>query len=71
MDKVTKKIEIYDKDHIYMDGCQYISLSKMNEKRKSLYEDIVILDEKVKELEEENKSLKILLKDKLNKELGD
>lgn len=69
MNKVTKEINIYDSDCIGIDGKQYVSYSKLCEKRKAYNDEIILLDERIKELEEENTALKFLLKDKLKQEL--
>lgn len=69
MEKVTKEIKICDENHIFIEGEQYISLKKVCDIKSRFLDEMENLDDLNKALTEENKSLKILLKDKLNQEI--
>lgn len=68
MNKVIKEVEVYDSDHIFMDGRQYVSFSKMCKNREKYNNELMWMDEKIIQLESENNALKVLLKEKLVKE---
>lgn len=56
------EIKVVDKDHIWYEGKQYISLRRFNELKFTEHQEIEILAYKVEELTTENNSLKNLLK---------
>lgn len=68
MSKVKTEVEVIDKDHIYVEGKQYVSLQRMSEIKRGQMEEMDMLSTKVDELTQENTAYKILLKDKLFKE---
>ena len=65
----NKKVE-YSSDgmHCWIDGEQWIAFSRFMEIRGSAAKEMELYFNKVKELEEENKALKVLLRDKLKLE---
>lgn len=66
MSKVKNmNVVITDKDHIYINDRPFISLKKFVEARKEVAEEMNIVVDKNKELTEENKALKVLLKNQL------
>ena len=67
MPDVTKKVNFMDDgQHCWIDGRQWISLERLYEIRSDNAKEIGLLIKSVEELTEENKALKVLLKDKLN-----
>ncbi len=67
MEKIKTEVEIIDKDHIYVEGKQYVSLSRMSKIKSEQMEEMNMLSVKVEELTQENNAYRILLKDKLIK----
>lgn len=66
MADVIKKVNFMDDgDHCWIDGKQWISLNRLFEIKSDNAKEMGNLINKVEELTEENKALKILLKDKL------
>ena len=66
MADVTKKVNFMDDgQHCWIDGRQWISLERLYEIRSDNAKEMELLIKKVEELTEENKALKVLLKDKL------
>ena len=61
MEKVDKKIEIYDNDHIYMDGKQYISLQRFSKLKTDQLNEIDILEAEIERLQKENEAYKVIL----------
>lgn len=60
--KKTTTIEIVDKDHIWVDGNQFISLNRFYENKKEVADEMLLLNNKVKELTEKVEALKVLVK---------
>lgn len=60
------RIEIVDEDHIWVNNKQYISLKRFGDARKEVAKEMKLVDEKIKELAEENEALKLLLKNQLS-----
>ena len=60
--KKTTTIEIVDKDHIWVDGNQFISLNRFYENKKGVADEMLLLNNKVKELTEKVEALKVLVK---------
>ena len=60
------KVVIMDEDHILIGGDQFISFKRFTEVKKSTLDEMKILNDKNKELTEENEALKVLLKNQLN-----
>lgn len=60
----TMQIEIFNDDHIWVGGRQYVSLKRFAEARKDAAEEMQMLIDRNNELTEENEALKILLKSK-------
>lgn len=61
MEKKATTIEIYDKDHIWFEHRQFVSLERFMEVKKEMIDEAKCLMDKVKKLEEQNKALKTLL----------
>ena len=57
-----------DKLHCWINGCQWVSITRVVQIRKDCNKEIALLSKEVKRLTSENEAYKILLKDKLNKE---
>lgn len=64
----TDELQVADKDHIWYNGRQYISLQRLNEIENKQLQEMKMLTEKVEELTEENKSFECLLKSRLKEE---
>ena len=60
------KVEIIDKDHVFFNDQQFVSLKRFADAKRDMAEEVKLLADKNKELAEENEALKILLKDQLN-----
>lgn len=60
------KVEIVDEDHIWVNNKQYISLKRFGDAIKEVAKEMKLVDEKIKELAEENEALKLLLKNQLS-----
>lgn len=60
--KKTATIEIADEDHIWVDGNQFISLNRFYENRKEVADEMLLLNNKVKELTKKVEALKVLVK---------
>lgn len=57
-----------EKSHCWINGDQWISLSRMFQIRADYDREMSVLAKEVKRLTAENEAYKILLKDRLNKE---
>lgn len=57
-----------DKLHCWINGCQWVSITRVVQIRKECNKETALLSKEVKRLTSENEAYKILLKDKLNKE---
>lgn len=57
-----------DKLHCWINGCQWVSITRVVQIRKDCNKETALLSKEVKRLTSENEAYKILLKDKLNKE---
>ena len=66
MAEELKKITYSDPDHLWVDGNQFISLKRFTEVRKDSAKELNLLQKEVKKLTEENKALRVLLKDVLD-----
>lgn len=68
----TKRLETVDYDdnklHCWINGCQWISITRVIQIRENCNKETALLSKEVKRLTAENEAYKILLKDKLNKE---
>lgn len=64
----TDELQIVDKDHIWYNGKQYISLQRLNEIENRQLQETKLLTEKVEKLTEENKSFECLLKSRLEED---
>lgn len=62
----TMQVEIFNEDHIWVGGHQYVSLKRFAEARKDAAEEMQMLIDRNNELMEENESLKVLLKQRLD-----
>ena len=60
----TMQVEIFNDDHIWIGGRQYVSLKRFAEARKDAAEEMQMMIDRNNELTEENEALKILLKSK-------
>lgn len=60
--KKTTSIEIVDEDHIWVDGTQFISLKRFYENRKDVADEMILLNNRVKELAEKVNALNTLIK---------
>lgn len=60
--KKTATVEIIDKDHIYVDGNQFISLKRFYENKKEVADEVLLLNNKVEELTKKVEALKVLVK---------
>ena len=62
-----KNVKVYfaDEDHIWINGNQFVSLKRFAQVRKDIAIEMNLLNDKNKELSEENEALKILLKNQL------
>lgn len=58
------QVEIFNEDHIWIGGRQYVSLKRFAEARRDAAEEMQMLIDRNNELTEENEALKILLKSK-------
>lgn len=61
------KVEFVDEDHIWVNNRQFISLKRFGEAKIDAVNEIKLLNDKNKELAEENEALKVLLKNQLDK----
>jgi hypothetical protein len=61
----TMQVEIFNDDHIWVGGRQYVSLKRFAEARKDAAEEMQMLIDRNDELMKENESLKVLLKERL------
>lgn len=70
MSEKTKLTVEFDKskEHAWIDGHQYVSLDRFLEVKRDSVIETRLLNDRMKELLEENEAYKVLLKDKLNKE---
>ena len=68
MTETTKKIRISDADHIFIDGKQYVALSRFGELTQKINIELMLLQTEVETLSTENKALRVLLKEQLEKE---
>ena len=66
MAEELKKVNYSDPDHIWVDGNQFVSLKRFCEVKKDSAKETNLLQKEVKKLTEENKALRVLLKDTLN-----
>lgn len=57
-----------DKLHCWINGCQWVSITRVIKIREECNKETALLSKEVKRLTSENEAYKILLKDKLNKE---
>ena len=57
-----------DKLHCWINGCLWVSITRVVQIRKDCNKETALLSKEVKRLTSENEAYKILLKDKLNKE---
>ena len=64
----TMKVEFMDEDHVFIDNKQFISLKRFSEAGMERDKKLMFIVDKNNELAEENKALKVLLKDKLNED---
>lgn len=62
------ELQVVDKDHIWYNGKQYISLQRLNEIENRQLQETKLLTEKVEKLTEENKSFECLLKSRLEED---
>ena len=62
-----EKIRVIDDNHIYYEGRQFVSLQRFYELKNSELQEMKLLNERVEELTEENKSFETLLKTRLLK----
>lgn len=60
------KVEIVDEDHIFVNNKQFVSLKRFSDAKKDMANEVKLLNDKNKELAEENEALEILLKNRLN-----
>lgn len=60
--KKTVTVEIVDEDHVWVDGKQFISLNRFYENKKEVADEMLLLNNKVKELTEKVEALKVLVK---------
>lgn len=60
--KKTITIEIVDENHIWVEGHQFISLNRFCENRKEVADEMLLLNNKVKELTEKVEAIKVLVK---------
>ena len=64
------KVEFVDKDHIFVDNQQFISLKyyakRLNSSAEYTVNEVKILSDKLNELAKENEALRVLLKKQLN-----
>lgn len=60
--KKTATIEIVDEDHIWVEGNQFISLNRFYENKKEVADEMLLLNNKVKELTNKVEALKVLVK---------
>ncbi len=61
MDK-TLKVHFADDDHVWIEGRQFISLKRFAESRKEASDEMIRLDNKVKELTEKLNAVNVLIK---------
>ena len=70
MNKVKNmKIEIIDEDHIYVNNRQFISINRFSASKNDAAKELNFSANKNKELAEENKALRMLLKNQLNESI--
>lgn len=68
-DERLEKVSYDDvKLHCWINGCQWVSITRVVQIRKDCNKETALLSKEVKRLTSENEAYKILLKDKLNKE---
>lgn len=65
MDYTKMKVNVADEDHMWIDGKQFISLKRFLENRKEIADEVLKLERRNRELEEENNALRVLLKEHL------
>ncbi len=65
MDYTKMKVNVADEDHLWIDGKQFVSLKRFLENRKEIAGEVLKLERRNRELEEENNALKVLLKEHL------
>lgn len=61
MEKVLK-VRFADDDHVWIEGRQFISLNRFAEARKEVSDELILLNNKVKELTEKLNAVKVLIK---------
>ena len=62
-----EEINVIDNDHIYYKGQQFVSLQRFYELKNSELQEMKLLNKRIEELTEENKSFETLLKTRLLK----
>lgn len=67
MEEKTCKILFEDEEHCWINNRAFVSLYKSNQIRGELYNEVELLNNRIKKLTEENEAYKVLLKEKLNK----
>ena len=60
------KVETIDEDHIFIGGKQFISLKRFTDVKIGALDEMKLLNNKNKELAEQNEALKVLLNNQLN-----
>ena len=68
MKETTKTVRICDNDHVFIDGKQYISLTRFTELTQKNSLELDMLQREVEVLSVENKALRVLLKKQLEEE---
>lgn len=68
MEEKTCKILFDDEDHCWISGRQFVSLHKTNRVRVELYNEVELLNNRIKVLTKENEAYKVLLKEKLTEQ---
>ena len=68
MKETTKAARICDPDHVFIDGKQYISLTRFTELTNKGSLELDMLQREVEKLSSENKALRLLLKKQLEEE---
>ena len=64
----TMEVEFMDEDHVFIGKKQFVSLKRFADAGAERDKILRLVADKNNELAEENKALKVLLKDKLNEE---
>lgn len=68
MEEMKKVTMDSDKKHAWIDGHQYVSLDRFLEVKRDSAIETRLLNDRMKELLEENEAYKVLLRKQLNKE---